>query len=229
MKVNAGKENSVAATKSFTAQLLNLYAIGLYLAEKKQTAQGAEKILKKELKDLKLNLEKLLNNKGTLNKSVELLKKSKDIVITGRGANSAIANEGALKIKETSYINTNGYPSGEFLHGHMAFIDKDIPLVSIIPKCSNNTKNYKLALKNTSKVSRKRKPPLIILKTVDDFEIQLKDELKKALFIEIPDSTEEISVFYTTLIMQLLALSTAKSLNRDIDKPRSLEKAVISE
>ena len=228
MTVGAGIEKSIAATKSFTAQLLNLYALALYLGEQRETVTPERiKELKLELHILVHKIEKLLRNDKNIEKIAGKIKESKNLVILGRGTNFAAAQEGALKIKETSYIDANGYPTGEFLHGHMAVLDENTPVVSIIVHNKAGDINYNLAVKNTEEIKHKLNPRLIIIKNQKDKHIE--SEFKGAGFINIPECDELISPMLTVITLQILAVKMADLLGRDVDHPRGLSKAVTAE
>lgn len=230
MQVGAGKEKSIAATKSVTAQLINLYALAVYFGEQKGILSKKEiNNLKQELHLAEDKLEKIFENVKVIDKIAEKIKNSKSIVLLGRSLNFAVAKEGALKIKETSYIDANGYPTGEFLHGHMAVVDKDIPVISIIVPNKKNPPNYKLALSNTEEIKQKRSPHLIIIKSQADKEIEKNPVFKNTDFINIPETCEEVSPLFVVIVLQLLALKIAQGLGRDVDNPRSLTKAIVSE
>lgn len=222
--LDVGVEKSIAATKSFIAQLFVLYIFGIYLSEKLGNNDTLN--IKKMIKELSIKAEEVLEQKTNIKKAAKKIKKAKSIVILGRGINSHITHEGALKIKETSYIDANGYPSGEFLHGHLAFVDKTIPVVSMLNKNISDTDNYKLAIKNTKEIKLKRKPPLIIIKTKED---TLDGNFKNSVLIEVPQVLDELIPFINTICLQLLAYETAISLRRNVDKPRSLKKCVEKE
>lgn len=230
MEVGAGKETSVAATKSFTAQLFNLYVLALYLAKVKGVLSD-ENLAKyrRELIEIPSKLEELFEKMDDLKSVAEKMKDSKSIVIIGRGLNSGSAREGALKIKETCYIDANGYPSGEFLHGYLALLDASIPLISITAKDANNLENYNLSVKNTEELMRKRCPPLILLKSFSDKEIEDRALFKDASFINIPDCSEEISAFYSVVIFQIISFKMASLLGYDVNSPRGLCKSVTQE
>jgi len=228
MTVGAGVEKSIAATKSFTAQLLNLYALALYLGEQRETITLTRaKELKLELHVLVHKIEKLLKNDKNIEKIAGKIKDSKNLIILGRGTNYAAAQEGALKIKETSYMDANGYPTGEFLHGHMAVLDENTPVVSIIVHNKAGDINYNLAIKNTEEIKHKLNPRLIIIKNQKDKHIETL--FKGADFINIPESDELISPMLTVITLQILAVKMADLLGRDVDHPRGLSKAVTAE
>jgi glucosamine--fructose-6-phosphate aminotransferase (isomerizing) len=222
---DAGEEKSIAATKSFSAQLFILYVVTVFMAEKLGFEDNF--VYKKELSELYLKYDQIFAQIKKIKKIVSKIKKTKSMVILARGINYAVSAEGSLKIKETAYIDANGFPSGEFLHGHFAFVDKNIPVISLINKCPENLENYELSLKNTKEIKEKRNPVLIVLKTVDDNKI--KETFEKASFIDIPIVSEELTPFLNTACLQLFAFEIAVSLGKDVDKPRSLKKCVEKE
>lgn len=230
MIVGAGEEKSIAATKSLTAQLMNIYFLSLHFGLLKNTIDlDLWKSLTKELIKLPLNLQKIINNVDDINKATEIIKDSKNLVILGRGVNFGSACEAALKIKETCYIDANGYPTGEFLHGYVAVLDETIPVISIIHKAKSNVSRFKLAVGNTETIKNKRNPPMIIFTNVSKEEFAKIDALKDSLIICIPDCHEEFSAFYYIVMFQLIAYKTALLLGREISKPRGLTKAVTQE
>lgn len=228
IQAKAGKERSIAATKSVMAQLINLYALAIYLAEKRNTYDKDNlELIKKELHSVPEKLEKMIENACAFDKAAEIIKNSKSLVLLGRGLNHACAQEGAIKIKETSYIDANGYPSGEFLHGYIAVVDEKIPVVSIMAGDKEKCSNYKLASGNTEVIRDKRNPHFIIIKNEDNKEPE--EKFKNADFINIPESSEIVSPIYVLVCLQLLSLKIAEKLGRDTLTPRSLEKAITSE
>ena len=194
---DAGEEKSIAATKSFTAQLFILYTFTFALAEKIKTI-------------------------------AKNIKNAKSLVILSRNINSALAKEGSLKIKETCYINATSFPSGEFLHGHFAFLDKSIPILGIVNQALNkNSDNYKLLTNNLKEIQTKRGSNLILIKTKEDEEI--KNLLKYKYFIDIPRVKTIFTPLLNLVALQILAYETAKLIHKDIDKPRNLKKCVDNE
>lgn len=230
MNVGAGKEKSIAATKSVTAQLINLYALALYLGEERGTISSEESNkYKQELHKISKNLDKVLGNVDKITLIADKIKDSQHLVLLGRGVNLAVAQEGALKIKETSYIDANGYPSGEFMHGHKAVIDEKIPVISIIVPGEEGDPKYKYAINNTVEVKNNSNTDLVIIKSEKDKDIENNPVFKDAMFIDIPECEEKISPLYTLITLQLLALKIAEGLGRDVDQPRYLKKAVTNE
>ena len=230
MNVGAGKERSIAATKSVTAQLINLYALALYLGEERGTISAEElDKYKQELHKVSKNLCKVLDNIDKIAKIASQIKDSQHLILLGRGVNLAVAQEGALKIKETSYIDANGYPSGEFMHGHKAVVDEKIPVISIIVPGEEGDLKYKYAINNTVEVKNNSNTDIVIIKSQKDKNIENNPAFKDSMFIDIPECDETVSPLYTLITLQLMALKIAEGLGRDVDKPRYLKKAVINE
>lgn len=229
MEVGADKEVSIAATKSFTAQLVNLYALAIHMGEKRGVLSSDQSnAIKKELHQVKPKLETFLKDTTQIERAANKIKNAKNTILLGRGINSSVVQEGALKIKETSYIDANGYPSGEFLHGYMAVTDKTTPVISIIVPDSEKI-NYNLAVANTEHIKERRNPDLVIIKSAKDKILQSGKFFKDAAFINIPESSEDVSPIYTVSALQTLALKTAEALGRDVDHPRDLTKSVTFE
>ncbi|KKQ38286.1 MAG: Isomerizing Glutamine-fructose-6-phosphate aminotransferase [Candidatus Moranbacteria bacterium GW2011_GWF2_37_7] len=199
MLAYAGKETSIPATKSFTCQLMCLYLLGIHLAGKQE--QDLYKVPEK--------IAQFIDNCSELDSIAKQIKDFKSLIILGRGQNWAFAEEGSLKIKETTYINATGYPTGEFLHGHLAVLDENFPVISILTRCFDDADNYFLAIKNTEEIKKKRNPILIELRHGEENEF--------------------IAPFITAVMLQLLTYKTAILLGRDTDKPRSLNKVVEKE
>lgn len=223
----AGKEKSIAATKSFTAQLLTLYILGIFIGIKRKTLSNEflQNFLK-EINSLSVKVSELLETKTIIETISKNILNTKSLVLIGRSFNYAVAREGALKIKETCYIDANGYPSGEFLHGHLAFTDKTTPIISIIPE-KESSKIYALAIKNTIEIQTKRKTPLIIIKNKENKFIE--EVFENTIFIDIPNCSLYLSSILSAIALQLLAYYIAEDLGYDVDNPRSLTKAVLEE
>lgn len=230
LEVGAGKEQSIAATKSFTAQLLNIYAFALKIAEIKGSLSPEEiEHYKNELRQMPQYISSQIDDYGKIESVAGAISEQKSLVILGRGINYGTAQEAALKIKETSYIDANGYPTGEFLHGYVAVLDENAPIISLIPGDNKSAGNYKLALSNTEEIKKKRNPNLIIAKSQNNAEIEKNLLFNGADFLNIPDGPEWVSPFYLTVCVQMLALATANALGRDVNNPRALTKAITNE
>lgn len=222
---DAGVEESIAATKSFTAQLLILYIFAIALAEKNNKMDLLQ--LKKELVGLYGKYDDIYAQQDRIKKFAKKVKKSKSLVLLGRNINAALAKEGSLKIKETCYINANAAPSGEFLHGHFAFLDRKITIFGLLNKSEGDEENYNLALNNICEIKKKRKARVILIKTVGDNLPQ--EKIKNKYYVEIPKVDRLLAPFLNLVALQLVAFETAKLIHDNVDQPRDLTKCVASE
>jgi glucosamine--fructose-6-phosphate aminotransferase (isomerizing) len=221
LPINAGFEVSVAATKSYTAQVLAFYLLALKLAEI-NNGLSKEKLesYKKELLQLPQKVEMILNDTEEIHKCAVKFNASKDFIFIARGINFAAALEGALKLKEISYINATGYAAGELKHGPIAMLDKTMPVVSILVP----GKVYEKVLSN-SEESKAREARMIAITSSND-------EKLKSIFkyiIKVPQTDELFSPILTTIPLQLLAYYIAEFLGKDVDQPRNLAKSVTVE
>lgn len=220
--LNAGIEVSVAATKSYSAQLISFYLLAIYLAEIKNSLNKEYlKNLKHELIQLPTKMEEILSNTSNIQECARKFSSYKNFIYIARGINLSSAYEGALKLKEISYINATGYPAGELKHGPIAMLDETMPVLSIlIPGgiC------YEKILSN-SEEAKARNAKLIALTSSEDENI-------KNLFdfvIKIPSISEILSPALTCVPLQLLAYYIAEFLGKDVDQPRNLAKSVTVE
>lgn len=219
--VNAGIEVSVAATKSYTAQLISFYLLAIYMAEIKGSVDPEFlSELKKELVILPQKIETVLSHKEDIQKCAKAFANTKDFIYIARGINFPTALEGALKLKEISYINATGYPAGELKHGPIAMLDETMPVLSILMK----GKVYEKILSNAEE-SKARQARLIAL-------TNSTDEKLKELFdfiLKVPDVSEYLSPVVAMIPLQLLAYYIAEFLGKDVDQPRNLAKSVTVE
>ncbi len=217
----AGPEIGVASTKSFTNQLTCLYLITLYIAKKikkmnEEEAREFINYLTRIPEYVKLSLKKVEEIKIVAKE----IAKSNNCLYLGRGINFPIALEGALKLKEISYIHAEGYPAAEMKHGPIALIDKNMPLVVI----ANKDQNYEKVISNINEV-KARGGKIITIATEGDEDIKkLSDHV-----IYVPDVPTFVSPFVNVIIMQLLAYWVAEERGCEIDKPRNLAKSVTVE
>lgn len=219
--LKAGIEVSVAATKSYTAQLAALYWVGLYLAEQKNSLPAEQlAALKQDLCELPAKMEEILSNAAAVKSIADKLKNFSDMVYIGRGINLASALEGALKLKEISYINANGYAAGELKHGPIALLDENMPVMAVLgpgitlPKMISNCEEAKA--RNA------------LLAAV----VSEKADIAPRLFdyrLNIPDTNETTFPLLANIPLQLLAYYIADSLGREVDQPRNLAKSVTVE
>lgn len=219
--VYAGIEVSVAATKSYMAQLISFYLLAIYMAEIKGSMDVNElKDLKHELIVLPQKIEKVLAHKEDIQKCARAFSGSKDFIFIARGINYPTALEGALKLKEISYINATGYTAGELKHGPIAMLDETMPVLSILMK----GKVYDKILSN-SEEAKARNARMIALTDSSDTKLnELFDYI-----IRIPEISEILSPALAVVPLQLLAYYIAEFLGKDVDQPRNLAKSVTVE
>ncbi|HJN56691.1 MAG: glutamine--fructose-6-phosphate transaminase (isomerizing) [Candidatus Woesearchaeota archaeon] len=218
----AGPEIGVASTKAFTTQLIVLYIFTLFMSGLRKTLDK-EKIkgLIERLRKLPLQMDALLNNDEEIRKIADIYKSRKNALFLGRGVNFPIALEGALKLKEVSYIHAEGYPAAEMKHGPIALIDREMPVVFVAPK---DIYTYKKVLGNIEEV-KARGGIAIVIATEDDKEIKKKADH----VIYIPKNLYTLSSILAVIPLQLLAYYVAVDRGLDPDKPRNLSKSVTVE
>src|SRR5438552_14596595 len=225
---HAGPEIGVASTKAFTAQLTALYLFALYLAQLRgaMTADQAKDAIQ-ELTRIPGKLEHLLTHEEDCEDLAKEYVRSQDFLFLGRGIHYPIALEGALKLKEISYIHAEGYPAGEMKHGPNALIDENLPVVIIAtrdPKDELSMIRYEKSMSNLKEV-KARSGMVIALATEGDEEI--KEAADHVLYI--PPAPEELSPILEIVPLQLLAYHIAVRRGCDVDQPRNLAKSVTVE
>lgn len=219
--INAGIEVSVAATKSYTAQLISFYLLAIYMAEVKGSLTPEFLTeLKKELVVLPQKVEMVLAHKEDIQKCAKIYANNKDFIYIARGINFPTALEGALKLKEISYINATGYPAGELKHGPIAMLDETMPVLSILMQ----GKVYEKILSNAEE-AKARNARMIALTNSDDKKLS---ELFDCI-IKVSEVNELLSPVVAMVPLQLLAYYIAEFLGKDVDQPRNLAKSVTVE
>ena len=219
---HAGPEIGVASTKAFTCQLAALFLLTLYLGQVRKTIDPAEqKALGSALIQLTGVLEtELPRLQEEIKALIERYYDARDFLFVGRGVNFPIALEGALKLKEISYIHAEGYAAGELKHGPIALIDKDMPVVALVPKDA-------VYLKTVSNVEeiKARQGRLVLIGTSGDAHIaSLTDDV-----IYLPEVHEDLNPLLYTIPAQLLSYEIAHRRGCDVDQPRNLAKSVTVE
>lgn len=218
---HAGPEIGVASTKAFTTQITTLVLIALRLAKQKGTISNS--IFKQYLVELETvpgKIEKVLNNNDLTLEIAKIYKDAKNFLYLGRGFNFPVALEGALKLKEISYIHAEGYPAAEMKHGPIALIDENMPIVVIATKFEH----YDKIVSNIQEI-KSRKGKIIALVTEGDDQVKnIADH-----YIEVPSSLELLSPLLTTIPLQLLSYHIAVLLDKNVDQPRNLAKSVTVE
>ena len=219
--VNAGIEVSVAATKSYMAQLISFYLLAIYMAEVKGSVEKQEILdLKHELILLPQKIDKVLTHKENIQQIARKFSSFKDFIFVARGINFPTALEGALKLKEISYINATGYSAGELKHGPIAMLDDSMPVLAILMQ----GKVYDKILSNAEE-AKARNARMIALTDSEDHKLE---ELFENV-IRVPEIAELLSPALAIVPLQLLAYYIAEFLGKDVDQPRNLAKSVTVE
>lgn len=218
---HAGPEIGVASTKAFTAQVTVLTLIALSLAHKRGTMGETEyRTLITDLLSIPEKVEKALKTDEQIRYLAEEFKNSPNFLYLGRGYNFPVALEGALKLKEISYIHAEGYPAAEMKHGPIALIDEQMPVVVIATKKGN----YEKIISNIQEV-KARKGIIIAVVTEGDTEVRkMADHV-----IEVPETEEATSPLVTVVPLQLLSYHIAVLRGCNVDQPRNLAKSVTVE
>ena len=218
---HAGPEIGVASTKAFTTQITVLTMIALRLAKAKGTLSNSD--FHRYLQELEIMPEKVKEALETNDKAKEIAAKFKDstnCLYLGRGYNFPVALEGALKLKEISYIHAEGYPAAEMKHGPIALIDEHMPVIVIAPKQGH----YDKVVSNIQEI-KSRSGKIIAVVTKGDTQVRdLADYV-----IEIPDTIDALSPLLTTIPLQLLSYHIAVMRGCNVDQPRNLAKSVTVE
>jgi glutamine---fructose-6-phosphate transaminase (isomerizing) len=225
----AGIEKAIPATKSFTTQLVVLYSLALHLARfRGRMTQQAAEARGRQLRKIPWLIQTALPG---WQKQIETLTPqiadSRTLLYLGRAAHYAIAREGALKLKESAYLNAEGYPAGELKHGPNALVSKDAPLIMIATADTNDPDSFLRYSKvlQLMKEMREQGARIIALATEGDREVPLWSDY--CLFI--PATNDLLSTILEVVPLQLLAYTLAISRGIDVDRPRNLVKAVVEE
>jgi glucosamine--fructose-6-phosphate aminotransferase (isomerizing) len=218
--IHAGPEIGVASTKAFTSQLTVLALITIMMARAKGMSKEDARVLTRELACVPDKVEHLLQNTDLVRTVAEEFKDTSNFLYLGRGANFPVALEGALKLKEISYIHAEGYPAAEMKHGPIALIDEHMPVVVVVPKDAI----YEKVLSNIQEV-RARKGRVIAIANEDDTEI---DKLAEFV-IRVPRTYSYFGPIINVIPLQLLAYSIAVARGCNVDQPRNLAKSVTVE
>ena len=218
---HAGPEIGVASTKAFTAQVTVLTLMAFYMAQQKGTITTSKLIeLLTELDHIPEKIQVALESNDLIKEVAEKIKDSTNCLFLGRGSGFPVALEGALKLKEISYIHAEGYPAAEMKHGPIALIDEEMPVVFIATQNSS----YEKVISNIQEV-KARKGKVIAIVTQGDTEVK-----KMADYcIEIPDANEAFLPLIATIPLQLLSYHIAVMRGCNVDQPRNLAKSVTVE
>lgn len=218
---HAGPEIGVASTKAFTTQITVLSLIALRLARAKGTISSSEfRHHLIEIETIPSKVEETLKSDAIVQTIANIYKDSKNCLYLGRGFNFPVALEGALKLKEISYIHAEGYPAAEMKHGPIALIDEHMPVIVIATKQGH----YEKIVSNIEEI-KARQGKIIAIVTEGDTNVkQLADHV-----IEVPETLESLSPLVTTIPLQLLSYHIAVMLDKNVDQPRNLAKSVTVE
>ena len=218
---HAGPEIGVASTKAFTTQISVLYLMALKIGKEKGIISST--LFNNYLAELKLipeKIEKALNYNSKVEEIAEQIKDSSNCLYLGRGFNFPVALEGALKLKEISYIHAEGYPAAEMKHGPIALIDENMPTIVI----ATAKGHYDKVVSNIREI-QSRKGKIIAIITEGDKDVkEIAD-----YYIEVPETIESLTPLITTIPLQLLSYHIAVKLGKNVDQPRNLAKSVTVE
>jgi glutamine---fructose-6-phosphate transaminase (isomerizing) len=222
---HAGPEIGVASTKAFTAQLTALALLALHLGRLRGTlsAEACRRHLE-GLARIPHLMEQTLALEGPIDEIARTLMQARDFLYLGRGINYPIALEGALKLKEISYVHAEGYPAGEMKHGPIALIDETLPVVALCPRGHV----YEKMVSNVQEV-KARGGRVIAVVSAGDEQVRSVIDPARDNVIEVPATDELWSPFLMVLPLQLLAYMVAVRAGRDVDQPRNLAKSVTVE
>lgn len=218
---HAGPEIGVASTKAFTAQLAVLTMIALKIAHMKKTISHDRYMhLLNELNEVPEKVAWVLKNNESIKKLAEKYKDADDFLYLGRGYNFPVALEGALKLKEISYIHAEGYPAAEMKHGPIALVDETLPVVFIATKDAYHEK----VVSNMQEIKARKGKVVSVITEGDEFSASISNDV-----IEIPQADEIVAPMISVVPLQLLAYYIGIAKGYDVDKPRNLAKSVTVE
>ena len=217
----SGQEVGVAATKTFLTQMQALYALGVHLAFNSGSLDHSQlKLWESEIRKIPSKITQVLNNSEAIKALVPHFVKAKSAFFIGRNINYPLAMEGALKLKEISYIHAEGYPAGELKHGPLALLSKETPVLAI----AMQDHTYSKLVSNIEEVSARSAPVITLCQKGDQQIPKISDS-----YFELPEIDPVLSPFTVAVFLQLLSYYVAHELGTEIDKPRNLAKSVTVE
>jgi glucosamine--fructose-6-phosphate aminotransferase (isomerizing) len=217
LPTDAGTEIGVAATKTFTTQLIVLLCLVLDIANRQRKTPELLAILMVELQQIAKKIADILQHQqAEIHTLAEKLAQAEHCILLGQGVNQAIALEGALKLKETTYIHAEGYAAGEFLHGSIALLDDRIPVIAILPMESTQSVVFTTAQKAKNHCS--------LVVGIATESLSFADYT-----LTIPVINEQLSPLLTVIPLQLLAYHTAVIKGLNVDRPRNITKTITSQ
>jgi glucosamine--fructose-6-phosphate aminotransferase (isomerizing) len=218
---HAGPEIGVASTKAFTTQITVLTLIALKLANIKGTISQSNYMLHlRELELIPSRVAEALKANDKIKEIAEVFKNASNFLYLGRGCNFPVALEGALKLKEISYIHAEGYPAAEMKHGPIALIDENMPVVVV----AINSNHYDKVVSNIQEIKSRKGIIIAVVTEGDTVVSEMADYI-----MEVPKTPETLTPLVTTIPLQLLSYHIAVMLNRNVDQPRNLAKSVTVE
>ncbi|MDX1784231.1 MAG: glutamine--fructose-6-phosphate transaminase (isomerizing), partial [Aequorivita vladivostokensis] len=218
---HAGPEIGVASTKAFTTQITVLAMIALRLAKAKGTISQTDFMLYlRELELIPNHVDEALKTEDKIKEISAVFKDARNFLYLGRGYNFPVALEGALKLKEISYIHAEGYPAAEMKHGPIALIDEHMPVVVIAIKSDH----YDKVVSNIQEIKARKGKIIAVVSEGDTAVREMADYV-----MEVPHTPEALSPLVTTIPLQLLSYHIAVMLGRNVDQPRNLAKSVTVE
>ncbi len=218
--LHAGPEIGVASTKAFTSQIVSLFLLTLHLRQVSGKATDLDKEWVNRLKDVPKQVQTIFNNDKQIKEISKIYKDNSNILYLGRGYNYPVALEGALKLKEISYIHAEGYPAAEMKHGPIALVDKNMPVIFIATKDAT----YSKILSNIEEI-RARGGKVIAIASEGDNEISKMVEH----VLYIPETIDALTPILSVIPLQLFSYHMAVMRGCDVDKPRNLAKSVTVE
>ena len=225
---HAGPEIGVASTKAFTSQMVALYLFALYLGGVRgKLSEDEAKKLAQDLAELPLKIEQILNDADSIEELSKDFFRVQDFLYLGRGINFPVALEGALKLKEISYIHAEGYPAGEMKHGPNALIDEKLPVVVINTREEGNAGSelrYEKTHSNIVEVKARDGVIISVLTEGDTMSSKVSSHI-----IEVPEASDLLSPIVSIVPLQLLSYHIAVRRGCDVDQPRNLAKSVTVE
>ena len=217
----SGQEIGVAASKSFLTQMQAIYALGVHLGFNSGSIDNPQlKLWESEIRKIPSKISQVLNNSESIRELASQFVNSKSVFFVGRNINYPLALEGALKLKEISYIHAEGYPAGELKHGPLALLREETPVVAIAVQ----DHTYSKLISNIEEMSARKTPVITVAQKGDELAKKVSD-----FCFEIPEIDPVLSPFPIAVFMQLLSYYVAHELGTEIDKPRNLAKSVTVE
>ena len=218
---HVGPEIGVASTKAFTAQVTALTMLALCIGREKGTISEEQYLrVVRELGQIPMKIERVLEQDKQIAQFAKIFTYAQNFIYLGRGYNFPVAMEGALKLKEISYIHAEGYPAAEMKHGPIALISQEMPVVVVAPRCGT----YEKVVSNIQEIKARKGRVIAVVTEGDKLVSRIADHT-----IEVPETEECLSPLLTVIPLQLLAYHIAVEKGCDVDQPRNLAKSVTVE